>query len=184
MVDFEFEPERYELHKAPVYSFVPDRRDFLKLLGGGLVVLVSLPRASAQESGGGRGRGGAATPQDIGAWLHIAESGAITAYTGKVEMGQNIRTSLTQAVAEELRTAPSQIALVMGDTMLSVEVLGEPEVFFTTPGYDGWPLVMLRLAEVDVERLTELVTDAWRMRAPAALADSLDEADGQPRTRP
>jgi hypothetical protein len=43
-------------------------------------------------------------------------------------------------------------------------VLGEPALFFTTPGYDGWPLVMLRLAEVDVARLTELVTDAWRMR--------------------
>ena len=53
-------------------------------------------------------------------------------------------------------------------------LLGEPSVFFTTPGYDGWPLVMLRLAEVDVERLTELVTDAWRMRAPAALARELD----------
>jgi hypothetical protein len=45
-------------------------------------------------------------------------------------------------------------------------VLGEPELFFTTPSYDGWLLVMLRLAEVDVERLRELVTDAWRMRAP------------------
>jgi hypothetical protein len=49
-------------------------------------------------------------------------------------------------------------------------VLGEPGLFFTTPGYDGWPLVMLRLAEVDVERLRELVTDAWQMRAPAAIA--------------
>lgn len=48
-------------------------------------------------------------------------------------------------------------------------VLGEPHVFFTTPGYDDWPLVMLRLDEVDVERLSELVTDAWRMRAPADL---------------
>ena len=53
-------------------------------------------------------------------------------------------------------------------------LLGEPEVFFTTPGYDGLPLVMLRLAEVDVERLGELVTDAWRMRAPGALAGELD----------
>jgi hypothetical protein len=52
-------------------------------------------------------------------------------------------------------------------------VLGEPEIFFTTPGYDGLPLVMLRLAEVDVVRLAELVTDAWRMRAPAAI-DSPD----------
>jgi len=53
-------------------------------------------------------------------------------------------------------------------------VLGEPDLFFTTRGYDGFPLVMLRLDEVDVERLTELVTDAWRMRAPAEIADALD----------
>ena len=44
-------------------------------------------------------------------------------------------------------------------------LLGEPELFFTAPGYDGAPLVLLRLAPVDVGRLTELVTDAWRMRA-------------------
>lgn len=53
-------------------------------------------------------------------------------------------------------------------------LLGEPAVFFTTPGYDGWPLVMLRLAEVDAGRLGELVTDAWRMRAPAGLAADFD----------
>jgi hypothetical protein len=45
-------------------------------------------------------------------------------------------------------------------------LLGEPAVFFTTPGYDDLPLVMLHLAEVDAERLRELVTDAWRMRLP------------------
>jgi hypothetical protein len=54
-------------------------------------------------------------------------------------------------------------------------LLGEPEVFFTTPGYDGLPLVMLRLARVNVDRLRELVTDAWRMRAPAALAGDLGD---------
>jgi len=59
-------------------------------------------------------------------------------------------------------------------------LLGEPEVFFTAPGYGGWPLVMLRLAQVDVERLRELVTDAWRMRAPDELAGELGEADGLP----
>ncbi len=48
-------------------------------------------------------------------------------------------------------------------------LLGEPELFFTTPGYDGLPLVMLRLAEVDVDRLAELVSDAWRMRAPESV---------------
>jgi hypothetical protein len=55
-------------------------------------------------------------------------------------------------------------------------LLGEPDVFFTTPSYDGFPLVMLRLAEVKFERLRELVTDAWRMRAPDALVSDLDEA--------
>jgi hypothetical protein len=56
-------------------------------------------------------------------------------------------------------------------------LLGEPETFFTTPAYDGLPLVMLRLAQVNVDRLTELVTDAWRMRAPDGLARDLDGTD-------
>jgi hypothetical protein len=55
-------------------------------------------------------------------------------------------------------------------------LLGEPRLFFTAPGYDGWPLVMLRLAQVDTARLAELVTDAWRMRAPEALAAGLGDA--------
>jgi hypothetical protein len=55
-------------------------------------------------------------------------------------------------------------------------LLGEPELFFSTPGYDGWPLVMLRLEAVDVDRLRELVTDAWRMRAPEALVPELGGA--------
>jgi hypothetical protein len=45
-------------------------------------------------------------------------------------------------------------------------LLGEPDLFFTTPGYDGLPLVMLRLDEVDDDRLAELIADAWAMRAP------------------
>ena len=52
-------------------------------------------------------------------------------------------------------------------------VLGEPDLFFTTPEYDGLPLVMLRLAKVNADRLRELVTDAWRMRAPAELRGDL-----------
>ncbi|KOX02830.1 hypothetical protein ADK66_29990 [Micromonospora sp. NRRL B-16802] len=54
-------------------------------------------------------------------------------------------------------------------------LLGEPDLFFTAPGYEGLPLVLLRLPEVGVERLSELVTDAWRMRAPAALVADLDD---------
>jgi hypothetical protein len=56
-------------------------------------------------------------------------------------------------------------------------LLGEPDLFFTTPAYDGWPLVMLRLAEVDLDRLEVLVADAWRMRAPAEFAAELDGPD-------
>src|SRR5471030_2184971 len=59
-------------------------------------------------------------------------------------------------------------------------LLGEPDVFFTAPGYDVWPLVMLRLHAVDVDRLRELVTDAWRMRAPDPLVGDLDETEDLP----
>lgn len=45
-------------------------------------------------------------------------------------------------------------------------LLGEPELFFTTPSYDGFPLVMVRLERLDGDRLGELVLDAWRMRRP------------------
>jgi hypothetical protein len=53
-------------------------------------------------------------------------------------------------------------------------LLGEPDLFFTNRGYDGWPLVMVRLDAVDVDRLAELVTDAWRMRAPESLISEVD----------
>jgi hypothetical protein len=49
-------------------------------------------------------------------------------------------------------------------------VLGEPKLFFTTPSYDGLPFVMLRLERVTLARLTELVTDAWRMRSGESIA--------------
>jgi hypothetical protein len=52
-------------------------------------------------------------------------------------------------------------------------LLGEPDLFFTAPGYENAPLVLVRLARVDVDRLTELVTDAWRMRAPEGLLEDV-----------
>jgi hypothetical protein len=55
-------------------------------------------------------------------------------------------------------------------------LLGEPGLFFSTPAYDSWPLVMVRLAAVGAGRLAELITDAWRMRAPGTLASELGEA--------
>jgi len=114
------EPERYELRASPPYRFDLDRRDFFKFFGAGVVVVSILkPAIVAQESGGGRQRRGESLPQQIDAWLHVGENGKVTVYTGKVEVGQNIRTSLSQAVAEELHVPIEQIEMVMGDTQLT-----------------------------------------------------------------
>jgi hypothetical protein len=56
------------------------------------------------------------------------------------------------------------VLFVGDDAERQALVLGEPELFFAVPPYDRLPLVLLRLPAVDVPRLTELVTDAWRMR--------------------
>jgi hypothetical protein len=53
-------------------------------------------------------------------------------------------------------------------------IRAEPEKFFTTPHYDGYPSVLVRLGAVEREELAELLTDAWRVRAPKRLADALD----------
>ena len=112
-----YEPERYELEERPAYSFGLDRRDFFRVLGGGVVVAVVLKDAIAlQESGRGGRRG---MPQDVGSWIHIGTDGNVTVLTGKVEVGQNIRTSLSQVVAEELRVPMAAIKMVMGDTDLT-----------------------------------------------------------------
>src|SRR3977135_3658823 len=115
------ETERYELFETPGYQFHFDRRDFIKAFGAGIIFIVPLTRALAQQRGQGEsGRGGSGNqlPNDIGAWIHIDEDGGVTVFTGKVEMGQNIRTSLAQAVAEEVHVPFSTIHLVMGDTDL------------------------------------------------------------------
>jgi nicotinate dehydrogenase subunit B len=115
------EAERYELFEKPGYQFHFDRRDFIKAFGAGIIFIVPLRRALAQQRGQGEsGRGGSGNqlPNDIGAWIHIDEDGGVTVFTGKVEMGQNIRTSLAQAVAEELHVPLATIHLVMGDTDL------------------------------------------------------------------
>ncbi len=112
------ERERYELLEGPAYRFEAGRRDVLKLLaGGGLLILVT-PSGNAQESGRAARRAwrGEALPDAVDAWLHIGPDGRVTAFTGKVEVGQNSRTALTQAVAEELRVDPGAVEMIMGDT--------------------------------------------------------------------
>jgi nicotinate dehydrogenase subunit B len=128
------EPERYELLEEGFSFPFPSlarranetclrpmqRRRFFQIAGSGVVVALVLSDASLREARGqGRGRlGGGAMPREIGAWLHIGKDNAITVYTGKVELGQNIRTSLTQVVAEELHVPVRRIRLVMADTDL------------------------------------------------------------------
>jgi isoquinoline 1-oxidoreductase len=111
--DVVIEPERYEFFEDPFYE--PSRRDFFRITGAGLVVALLCGETAEAQPGRG-GRGGGQRPQEISAWLHIGEDGVVTAYTGKVELGQNIRTSLSQVVAEELRLPIDRIHLVMADT--------------------------------------------------------------------
>jgi isoquinoline 1-oxidoreductase len=159
-LDTLFEPERYELREGPAYTFALDRREFLKTLGAGLVVLGLIERVDAQESGGGRrgGRGGAPAPKEIGAWLHVGEDGRVTVYTGKAEVGQNIRTSLTQVVADELRLAPASIAMVMADTKLTPFDMG-------TFGSRTTPDMAARLRKVAAatrELLLDRAAETWK----------------------
>jgi len=101
----------------PLHCFQLDRRDFLKVFGGGLLVCLTGEQAWAQEAGRGFG-GRQQVPADVSAWLHIAADGKVSVFTGKVEIGQNIRTSLAQQVAEELMLPFDAITMVMGDTDL------------------------------------------------------------------
>lgn len=93
-----------------------DRRDFVKLLGGGILVCVNMGpltlfNSSAEPAFQGRGY-----PEDINAYLHIAEDGQVTLYSGKIEMGQGVMTSLCQEAAEDLGVGLDSMHIVMGDT--------------------------------------------------------------------
>ena len=116
----DIEVERYEFFEAPRYRWDLERRAFLRIfgaVGGGLLVVASLPDASAQESG--RGGGANRASAELNAWLHIDERGGITAFTGKTEIGQNIRTSLAQTVADELGVPVGSVKMLMADTDLT-----------------------------------------------------------------
>jgi isoquinoline 1-oxidoreductase len=126
----EIEPERYELREVALRGAGRStRRAFLRVMGGGLVVafvtrdLFAAPRTMGVPPAGG-GREEEAPSESVGAWLHIAGDGSVTVYTGKVEIGQGIRTSLAQAVAEELRVPLDGIRMVMGDTDLTPYDMG------------------------------------------------------------
>ena len=144
------------------------RRDFFAVLGGGIVVLIA-DDSDAQETGGGQRRGmREPAPQNLSAWLHIGETGLVTVYTGKVEVGQNARTSLTQAVAEELRAPVANIRMVMGDTDLTPFDMG---TFGSQTTPQMWPVIR-RAAAAARETLVDLASQKWMVeRASVQVAD-------------
>jgi isoquinoline 1-oxidoreductase len=88
-----------------------DRRTFLKLVGGGIVVMVSVgPSALLGQE---RRRG---YPEDLNAYLRIDEKGHVTIFSGKIEMGQGVMTSQAQMAADELGVGLDSITMVLGDT--------------------------------------------------------------------
>jgi isoquinoline 1-oxidoreductase len=92
-----------------------ERRDFIKMLGGGIFILFTV---SDWLELAAQGPGGPSYPSDINAYLKIAEDGKVAVYSGKIEMGQGIMTSLAQEAADELGVAIESIQMIMGDTDL------------------------------------------------------------------
>jgi len=153
----EIEAERYELFASPAYRFEVRRRDVFKVLGAGLVVAFCVPAVQGQETGGARRPPGDAMPDDVSAWIHVGEDGRVTVSTGKAEVGQNIRTSLAQVVAEELRVPVDSITLVMADTALTPYDMG-------TFGSRTTPIMAAQLRKVAAaarEALVELAATRW-----------------------
>jgi nicotinate dehydrogenase subunit B len=113
------EPERYEFRAVPMHRFSLARRDFFKLLGAGIAVFAVATDLLAQETAPSpHGFHNEELPNEIGAWLHIGENGIVTGFTGKAEIGQNIRTQLAQTIADELGVPFSNVRMVTGDTAL------------------------------------------------------------------
>ena len=166
------EVERYELRAGPMYRFELERREFFKVLGCGIVVFLLADVAEAQESGSSGGRRGGGRngqrPSDIGSWLHIGEDGSITAFTGKVEVGQNVRTSLSQAVAEELHVPVSSIRMVMADTDLTPFDAGT----FGSRSTPDMGLQLRRMGAAAREAMVDLAAESWKVdRAGLTVAD-------------
>ncbi|HEV2133360.1 MAG TPA: molybdopterin cofactor-binding domain-containing protein [Terracidiphilus sp.] len=148
------------------------RRDFLKLFGSGLVIGLAPASALAQESGR-RGFGVHQLPQNISAWIHIAPDSRVTVFTGKVEVGQNIRTSLAQQVAEELGVPFDSITMVMGDTARTPYDMGTFGSM-TTPRMGP---ELRNMASAARDTLIQLAADRWHADTAALQATNARVTD-------
>ena len=78
-----------------------------------------------------------------------------------------------------MRTEPDALVMRVSDMGEREALLqGEPDTFFSTPHYDGYPYVLVRLEAVDPVELDELVEGAWRTRAPKRLIEEHDRTAG------
>jgi nicotinate dehydrogenase subunit B len=178
-VKFVPEPERYEFSAGPMHHFELARRDFFKFLGAGIAVFaVAKDSLAKQETAPTHGFHQEELPSDISAWLHIGEDGNVTAFTGKVEIGQNIRTSLAQTVADELRVSFESVTMVTADTALT-------PFDFGTVGSRSMPTMspqLRRVANAARELLVKAAAKEWKV-APegliAADAKVTDPASGR-----
>jgi nicotinate dehydrogenase subunit B len=168
------EPERYEFLAEPIHHFELQRRDFFKLLGAGIAVFsVAKQAADAQESGGARSFRGEEAPKDIASWLHIGDDGRVTVFTGKVEIGQNIRTSLAQSVADELRVPFESVRMVMGDTALTpfdMGTFGSRSTPYMTPQ-------LRRAASAARDMLVAEAAKQWNVAAAGLVARNATVSD-------
>ena len=103
---------------SPTPAFPFDRREFLKLVGGGILVFCTVSRVLRGQEGDGRAGPGQKLPHDFNAFLRIGEDGRVTGFTGKIEMGQGVITSLAQMLADELDVGLDSVSMTMGDTDL------------------------------------------------------------------
>src|SRR5882724_4782939 len=158
---FVLEPERYEIRSNALHHFSLQRREFLKMMGAGIAIFSAAANTAGQESGGRRGNRDQEQPKDISSWLHINDDGIVTVFTGKVEVGQNTRTTLTQSVADELRVPLSSIRMVMGDTALTPFDMG-------TFGSRSTPYMspqLRRVASAARDLLLEQASAEWKTPA-------------------
>jgi len=149
------------------YGFTLDRRVFFQVLGSGLLVCAAA-QTSVARAQGTHSADDEDLPAEISAWLHIGANGDVTVFTGKAEMGQNIRTSLAQQVAEELRVPLAAVRMVMADTQLTPYDMG-------TFGSRTTPTMGLRLRTVAASArsmLIEMAARRWNTSPAVLVADS------------
>ena len=162
------EPERYEFTAASFHQFELARRDFFRILGAGIAVFaIAKDAMAAQETAPGhRSFHNEELPKDISAWLHVGEDGSVTGFTGKAEIGQNIRTELAQTIADELRVPFESVRMVMADTALTpfdAGTFGSRTTPTMTPQ-------LRRVAAAARDILVEAAAKEWSIQAAGLVA--------------